>query len=178
MTARQIAWALENGFVEVPLDAVALTEGDNSERVEAAAVVEAVRLLNDGRNVILHTGCGSQDPARGPVAAALRARGYDEMGLRTQRRGDLRQSVGRILREAAGAAKVRRVVVAGGDTAGHLARQVAIESLEMIGELTPGSPLCRVYAPDSPVDGLEITFKGGQIGKIDFLALAAVETRQ
>ncbi len=81
--------------------------------------------------------------------------------------------MGRILRAMLKTVKVRRVVVAGGDTAGYVARQIGIESLEMIAELTPGAPLCRVYAPVSPADGLEVVFKGGQIGKANFLGLAA-----
>ena len=46
--------------------------------------------------------------------------------------------------------------------------ELTIESLEMVGELTRGSPLCRAVAPGSPADGIEITFKGGQIGDVDF----------
>jgi hypothetical protein len=43
--------------------------------------------------------------------------------------------------------------------------------MEMIAELTRGSPLCRVSAPGSPADGLQMTFKGGQIGPIDFFGM-------
>ena len=65
----------------------------------------------------------------------------------------------------------RRMLIAGGDTSGRIARALGIESLEMIGELTRGSPLCRAAAPGSPADGIEITFKGGQIGPVDFFGL-------
>lgn len=174
VTARQIAWALEHGFAEVPLDAAALAEGSKGKALEAAATVEVLRLLSEGRNVVIYTSRGGEDPAKGPVAEALRKRGHDTMGIRTQSASVFGRALGRVLRAAASGSKVKRVVVAGGDTAGHVAREVGIESLEMIGELTPGAPLCRVYAPDSPADGLEITFKGGQIGKVDFLGLAAV----
>ncbi|MCJ7544737.1 MAG: four-carbon acid sugar kinase family protein [Phycisphaerae bacterium] len=174
VTARQIAWALEHDFAEVPLDAVALAEGRTADAVEGAATVATIRLLGEGRSVVIHTGRSGEDPAGGPVAAALRARGYDAMGMRTRSAEIFGRALGRILRAAARASKVKRVVVAGGDTAGHIAREVGIESLEMIGELAPGAPLCRVYAPNSPADGLEITFKGGQIGTVDFLGLAAV----
>jgi uncharacterized protein YgbK (DUF1537 family) len=66
------------------------------------------------------------------------------------------------------ATKTRRLLVAGGDTSGEVARALGIESLEMIGELTRGAPLCRATAPNSPADGIEVTFKGGQIGPVDF----------
>jgi uncharacterized protein YgbK (DUF1537 family) len=173
VTARQIAWAVEHGFAEVPLDAVALAQGRGGEAVEAAATAEAIRHVNEGCSVVVHTGRSGEDPASGPVASALRDKGYDDLAIRTQSAGIFGRALGRVLRGVAATGEVTRVVVAGGDTAGHVAREVGIESLEMIGELTPGSPLCRVYAPRSPVDGLEITFKGGQIGKVDFLHLAA-----
>jgi uncharacterized protein YgbK (DUF1537 family) len=34
----------------------------------------------------------------------------------------------------------------------------------MIAPMVPGAPLCKAYAPNSPVDGLEVNFKGGQVG--------------
>jgi uncharacterized protein YgbK (DUF1537 family) len=52
-----------------------------------------------------------------------------------------------------------------------VAGALGIESLEMVGELVRGSPLCRATAPSSPADGIEITFKGGQIGPVDFFGL-------
>ena len=76
--------------------------------------------------------------------------------------------LGEILRDVLCATKVRRVLIAGGDTSGQIARTLGIESMEMIAELTRGSPLVRVSAPNSPADGIEMTFKGGQIGKVDF----------
>jgi uncharacterized protein YgbK (DUF1537 family) len=45
---------------------------------------------------------------------------------------------------------------------------MGIEALEMIGPLAPGSPLCRIYAEDPLCDGLEIAFKGGQVGTVDY----------
>ena len=69
------------------------------------------------------------------------------------------------------ATKIRRMLVAGGDTSGQIARALGIESLEMIGQLTRGSPLCRATAANSPADGIDITFKGGQIGPIDFFGM-------
>jgi uncharacterized protein YgbK (DUF1537 family) len=41
---------------------------------------------------------------------------------------------------------------------------LGIEALEMIAPLTPGAPLCRAIAPGTAVDGLELVFKGGQVG--------------
>ena len=81
--------------------------------------------------------------------------------------------LGRLAREAAAQVKPRRLVVAGGDTSSYAARALGIESLEMLAPLTPGAPLCRAHAPGSPADGMEINFKGGQVGSTDYFGLAA-----
>jgi len=77
-------------------------------------------------------------------------------------------TLGSVLHDLLCETNVRRVLVAGGDTSGQIAKVLGIESMEMIAELTRGSPLVRVHSPYSSVDGIEMTFKGGQIGKIDF----------
>jgi 3-oxoisoapionate kinase len=87
------------------------------------------------------------------------------------RGGRPNENFGRTIRNVLEASQVRRVLVAGGDTSGQVARALGIESLEMVGQLVRGSPLCRAAAPNSPADGIEVTFKGGQIGPVDFFGL-------
>jgi uncharacterized protein YgbK (DUF1537 family) len=42
----------------------------------------------------------------------------------------------------------------------------------MIAPLTPGAPLCRARAlPPSPAEGLEVVFKGGQVGAEDYFEI-------
>ena len=106
--------------------------------------------------------------ARGDAICALRNRRSVLLHTR-DRRPD--EELGRIVRDVIEATNVRRVLVAGGDTSAQVARALEIESLEMIGELTRGSPLCRAVAPRSPADGVEFTFKGGQIGPVDFFGM-------
>jgi uncharacterized protein YgbK (DUF1537 family) len=45
---------------------------------------------------------------------------------------------------------------------------MGIEAVEMIAPLSPGAPLCKAYAPGSPAHGLEVNFKGGQVGSEDY----------
>jgi len=66
---------------------------------------------------------------------------------------------------------VRRVCIAGGDTSGFAARALGVTSLEMVASLTPGAPVCRAGAPGSPADGLELVFKGGQVGAENYFGL-------
>ena len=129
----------------------AMTQGFVEVSDLASAVAPAVEALRRGSSVVIHSGMGDTAKRLGGPAAT-------EIG----------PVLGRILRDVLSATKVRRVIVAGGDTSGAVARELGIESMEMIAELTRGSPLCRVTAPGSPADGIEITFKGGQIGRVDF----------
>jgi uncharacterized protein YgbK (DUF1537 family) len=64
------------------------------------------------------------------------------------------------------AVPIPRVVVAGGDTSGYVAKELGIEALEMIAPVAPGSPLCRVIASEPFLNGKEVLFKGGQVGKV------------
>ena len=162
---------LANGFAEVALDSPRLVDESAAPSVEKVAIAAAVGHLRAGRSVIVHTGRGPNDARIPQVRSALKANGLDDLAAATQSSQIFGASLGRILRAVLEAVEVHRAVVAGGDTAGAVARTVGIESMGMIAELTSGSPLCRAVAPASPADGLEITFKGGQIGKIDFLGL-------
>jgi uncharacterized protein YgbK (DUF1537 family) len=69
------------------------------------------------------------------------------------------------------ARRVHRIAVAGGDTAGDVARAIGIEALQFVGPLAPGAPLCRAVSRRPYVDGVEFTFKGGQVGCEDFFGV-------
>jgi len=150
VTSGQIAWALQHGFAEVALDAVALTKSAAAREIPRAAQA-AAKLLRAGRSVIVHSTKSGSDPR---IAAKLKGRTAEVLG----------SALGKILRSAAEQSSVRRVCIAGGDTSSYAARALGIEALEMIAPLTPGAPLCRATAPGSPADGLEFVFKGGQVG--------------
>ena len=64
-----------------------------------------------------------------------------------------------------------RILIAGGDTSSFAARAMGIEAVEMISPISPGAPLCNAYAPGSPVDGLEVNFKGGQVGARNYFEM-------
>jgi uncharacterized protein YgbK (DUF1537 family) len=64
--------------------------------------------------------------------------------------------------------RVRRIVIAGGDTSSHAVQQLNIFALTWLAPLSPGAPLCRAHSADPALDGLELTLKGGQAGSEDF----------
>jgi uncharacterized protein YgbK (DUF1537 family) len=145
VTGGQIARARANGFdgFALPLDG-----GDSNAELD-----QIVNALRTGRNVVAYTSLGH---ARCHVPA-------DRLGT----------MLGRLAREAIARTGIKRVVVAGGDTSSYAGRALGIESLEMLAQLTPGAPLCLARAPGSPADGVEIVFKGGQVGAPEFFARAA-----
>lgn len=166
VTSGQIEWALENGFAEVALDTEALSDLNNIDSIIQKNITEATALIQSDKSVIVHTSKGSDDPR---IAKTRR-----EIGLQTAL--ILGTALGRIARAIAAETKVRRVLVAGGDTSGYAARAMGIEAVEMIRPLAPGAPLCKVYAPGSPLDGLEINLKGGQVGAKDYFGMVAGQT--
>jgi uncharacterized protein YgbK (DUF1537 family) len=151
VTGRQIAWAVKKGFAELALNTKALASRQKREGEIRRATEMAVKFLKTGRSVIIHTTRGGADKR---VAAQLR---HDTGKI-------LGAAVGEVLRKALEQAKIQRVCIAGGDTSSYAARALGIEAVEMIAPLTPGAPLCRAFAAGSPVEGLEIIFKGGQVG--------------
>jgi len=151
VTKGQIARARKHGMAEVALNALALASAKKSGAEIQRATAAAGQLLLSGRSVIVHTAPGG---SAGRITAGLKGRTAPVLGM----------ALGTILRNALAQNPVRRLYLAGGDTSSYAARALGIEALEMITPLTPGAPLCRAHAPDSPVDGCEIVFKGGQVG--------------
>jgi uncharacterized protein YgbK (DUF1537 family) len=158
VTSGQIAWALKHGFAEVPLDAAGLASSTKARLEIKRATEAAIKLINARRSVIVHTTRTGSDRR---IAAKL--------GNFTAK--ILGSALGEVLRGALEQNKVRRVCVAGGDTSSYAARALGIEALEMIAPLTPGAPLCRASAPGSPADGLEVVFKGGQVGAENYFGI-------
>jgi len=158
VTTGQIAWALKNGFSEVPLNASALVTAKNAGREIQRAAAATVSFLAAGRSVMVHTTRSGSDKR---IAAKLKNNSAKILGT----------ALGKVLRGALEQSKVRRLCLAGGDTSSFAARALGIEALEMIAPLTPGAPLCRAFAPNSPADKLEVVFKGGQVGAENYFGI-------
>ena len=154
-TERQIRHALDNGFEGVTLDPLALT-GTGGDAEIQAAVEAGTRVLGKGRSVILYT-------ALGPSAD----RGAVFDGAARQRLG---RALGRIQSRLVARARLKRAVVAGGDTSSHALGEMGIAALTLKMPLpqTPGSPLCVAHGG---ADGLEIALKGGQMGGDDYFSM-------
>ena len=81
-------------------------------------------------------------------------------------------ALGQLGRAAARAGRVRRLIFSGGDSSSYAARALGVEAAEMLTPLAPGAPICRAYSSDPAIDGLEVNFKGGQVGAVDYFVKA------
>ncbi len=146
VAAGQIKWAKENGFEEIVLDAVTIC----NEGVPRSILQSVSDLLSGDKNVLVHTGA------------------KDSANLSSQKLGT---ALGDIAREAVEKCKIKRVVIAGGDTSSYAARAMQIEAVEIIAPLVAGAPLCKAYSANPAINGLEVNFKGGQVGAANYFGV-------
>jgi uncharacterized protein YgbK (DUF1537 family) len=146
--------------------------------VEHVLVVSGSCSPVTGRQVAWAVQHGFAEAVVGEVTASIVAANLEagrSMIVHTQRGvaadgQKLGRSLGQLLRDVLHTCRPPRAAVVGGDTSGQVARAIGIEALEYVGPLEPGAPLCRARSRDSAVDGLEMAFKGGQVGYDDFFA--------
>jgi 3-oxoisoapionate kinase len=148
VTASQITWAKANGFEEVELDAIKIC---NQEIIEISVLDRIVKLLQQLKNVIVHTG-----------QKQMQHLSSEKLGT----------ALGTIAKEAVKHSAVKRVIIAGGDTSSYAARAMEIEAVEMIAPFASGAPLCKAYSTNNMINGLEVNFKGGQVGSEDYFGAA------
>lgn len=168
VTENQIAWALAAGFDEIEIQTERLVDPRQSASEIERVARDACMFLNGGRSVVAHLAKGPDDQRIAKTIDALQDQGYEPDAIRNISGRFLGGALGRILRSVVEEAGLRRVAVTGGDTSGYVAREMGIEALEMAGRMAPGVPLCRVNSDRREIDGLEIAFKGGQLGWPDF----------
>jgi uncharacterized protein YgbK (DUF1537 family) len=147
VTAAQIAYAKANGFQEVIIGVMQI---GNQEEVTEEAMNKVIEFLNQQKNVIVHTG---------------------KKQMQNLSSESLGRALGTIAKKAAQQSLVKRVVVAGGDTSSYAARAMQIEAVEMIASVVSGAPLCKAISAENEINGLEVNFKGGQVGGEDYFVL-------
>lgn len=171
VNSKQITRAVSRGFKDLPID----TEAIASEGLNAAVIKDHIRqtatLINEGKNVILHTSNGDNDTRVAKTMALFKEKGLDEINIRAKTAELYGTALGEIAKAVAAQTSLQRIVIAGGDTSGHVARALGIDAVEMIASLSPGAPLCKAYAHESPIDGMEVVFKGGQVGDDNYFEM-------
>jgi uncharacterized protein YgbK (DUF1537 family) len=164
ITAGQIAHAESNGFTVLALDATrALSESEWQNEI-GQATERALQLLGEGKDPLVCTARGPDDPALSKFNQAIATSGV-QAGMVNDRIGN---GLGRLLDATLRESRLKRAVIAGGDTSGHASLALGIYALTALAPIAPGSPLCRAHSEDPAHEGLEITLKGGQVGSPDF----------
>jgi 3-oxoisoapionate kinase len=155
-TERQINFALQHGFVAVPVDALALAHNRPEARHHAIEV--SLKILSEGKSPLIHTALGPKSDAGEKITAVHNGRRLIGEGL------------GVILRALVERAALSRVTIAGGDSSSHALGQMDIHALttRMPLPATPGSPLCTARSATAKLNGIQIALKGGQVGGDDY----------
>lgn len=164
----QIAAAEAEGFTVIDIDPTLIVDQRHWEQECDRALQASLTALSDGKDVIVTTARGPDDPSVQRVKAAIAASAQPAAVL-NDRIGD---GLGRLVMQVRRRTGLPRVAIAGGDTSGHAMIAVSATALSAVAPLAPGAPLCRVHAKDAEMDGLEITLKGGQMGARDFFLQA------
>ena len=118
--------------------------------VDAAVLNQVAVFLQKQKNVLVHTG----SKQTGNLSS-------EKLGM----------ALGIIAKHAVLHSNLKRVVVAGGDTSSYAARAMEIDAVEMIAPMVSGAPLCKAYSKNEKINGLEVNFKGGQVGGEDYFGL-------
>ena len=131
-------------------------------------VLVACNELAAGRSVIVHTAIGPQDErieAMKKKAGQLSLSEPDAIRILGAAFGDIAQ---KILRRSS----LKRLVIAGGDTSGTIQKYLQIKALQVAKSIGLGAPLCYVFSQRAHINGLEVAFKGGQVGDRDYFIQA------
>lgn len=163
-TADQIAWSQDNGFDCIAFDATAACRDDESLGREEQRVREAaLAALSCGRDPLIHTARGPDDPAVQRFRALVAETGAPLEKVNQK----IGEALGRVLVDLLRETDVRRAVISGGDTSGYATRQLGIFALSVLAPTIPGASIFRAHA-EGAMDGLELALKGGQMGSPDY----------
>jgi 3-oxoisoapionate kinase len=147
VTTGQIEWAKANDFAELILKPDdLLTNGT----VIHETVKQVTQILQKRKQVIIHTGY------------------RQDYHVPSEKLG---KALGTIAKETVHSNHIQRVVISGGDTSGYAAESMEIEAIEMIAPLITGAPLCRALSKHKSINGLEVNFKGGQVGSQNYFGV-------
>jgi uncharacterized protein YgbK (DUF1537 family) len=167
VTSKQIEYALENGFLEIALESNVVNT-QNQAKIIKNTIAQIVDNFNNGKNTILHTSTGPNDPRIAETEAYFAAKGVATNDIQKHCSTIYGSVIGQITKEVLKAVQLKRILFVGGDTSSYAASELGILALEMIAPLAPGAPLCKAVSDNEWVNGIEMNFKGGQVGTVDY----------
>ncbi|HTN21426.1 MAG TPA: four-carbon acid sugar kinase family protein [Pelobium sp.] len=167
VSEQQIEYALKIGFEEIALPSEALNQNQQEDIIKAVSQ-EIIHQLKAKKSIVLHTSLGHQDARIKTTENYLKSLGIDKNDIQKQSSKRYGKVLGLIIKTVLQQIKLQRILFAGGDTSSYAASELGITALQMIAPLAPGAPLCKAIANDELVNGIELNFKGGQVGAADY----------
>ena len=145
ITTSQIKHAAEQGFATIDI-----TADDISNDPTGLLVDAIVSSMTAGIHTIIHTG------ARNTTL------------LNAMMLGDF---YGKLVRAVCSRVAIGKLLICGGDTSSHAARSLGITAVEMVASYIHGAPICKAYSTCTEINGLEMNFKGGQVGPPEYFSI-------
>ncbi|MFI1743651.1 four-carbon acid sugar kinase family protein [Thalassobellus sediminis] len=167
VTENQIEYALENGFSEIALESHAV-DPSYQDKIIKNVTSQIVNNFEKGLSTVLHTSKGSQDSRIVETELYFTKQGLALDAIQKECSKIYGYVLGQIINNVLSKIKIKRMLLAGGDTSSYAASELNISALEMIAPIAPGAPLCKAVSDNELVNGLELNFKGGQVGTKDY----------
>jgi uncharacterized protein YgbK (DUF1537 family) len=162
LSAEQIAWAREAGFLTMRADLSLLT-GEDPGALNALEN-RMLDALKSGTSVIVFTAEGPDDVL--VSAASTQAMSASAMA---QRIGHV---FARLARVAFAQAGLQRLVVAGGDSSSFTMRDIRASALEIkASHFGQNAHVCTLVSDDPLIHNKEVLLKGGQVGQANLYGL-------
>ena len=154
-TADQIAWAEANGFEIITLDVIKAAKGDGK-----LAYDESIKALKNGKDALICTAKGPDDPSVAALQAAL--------PQLENAQAQIGATLGRVLKDLLLKTGLKRAVISGGDTSGHACRELDVFAFTARAPTIPGAALLDAHSDNPAFAGLQLALKGGQMGSADY----------
>ncbi|MDG0812894.1 four-carbon acid sugar kinase family protein [Cohnella rhizosphaerae] len=162
VTESQIRHARSRGFTGIRVHPEFFLS--DAEGARATILSQAEAVWRAGGSPLVYTALGGEGLNVGELKRLMR-----EAGVASPDTGRLiGEQLGKVARAFVERCRPRRMIVAGGDTSGYVARALGILGLECLTPIAPGGPLCLAHGAEAGVDGLELALKGGQVGQADY----------
>ena len=163
-TAQQIEWASDHGFAPVRMNATVATDAAAWEGEVSRATQAALDTLGQGRDPIVFTAAGLEDPAIQQFNGAIETAGLARSDVNAR----VGTGLGKVLDQVMQASGLRRCAIAGGDTSSYGAPALGIFALTALAPTVPGAALCKAHSDVAAYADLEVALKGGQMGTRDY----------
>jgi uncharacterized protein YgbK (DUF1537 family) len=164
VTAGQIDWAQSHGFELIRIDPRRALDHRAWQGAICEAAEAAVRAIDAGRDPLVFSARGPDDPAIATLLQAADCAGQDINAVNRE----IGTGLGKVFDITLRKTRVRRGILAGGDTSGYGASVLAVRALTLRAPIVSGAALFCAHSDDPAYFDLEIALKGGQMGTPDY----------